>query len=519
MQNPAIYPDSQGPKPPRLGVRHAAAAFLLLLVCCLAAEFGYRLYWKGKCAFFSPQDKGEFFALYTVGESTAGGVPYSDTNFSPPYIVQRQFDGIINGKNMRLFFQAKGGASIYPQSVEFEQALRCRDRRNPGAVLIYASHNDEGKAVGISLFERFKNEVRRHSMLAGDMIYFLERKHLLPSERTMDTYEYHMRRVVELSLKSGLVPIPATGVSNLSGIDPAIGGDAGLTHAEIKEILEKGSDLEAGGGNLEALSYYLGEVKTRQPPFLPYLKYRAARCLQALGRYGEAEKYYEEAAEESPGDNFGRANVRQNAFILSLGARYGIPVVDAVKVFRAHSPHGIVGDSLFSDGHHPNIEGYILLSGSYAEKISETFREPVKRHFADRNAVSRDFTLGPERLAEAYVNSGKWYFAVSVWHPYPGQRLLLARKCFQNSLAVKPGNFGALLNLAMAEAALKSDMLSNEKEIEWLAKNFYFYSEPKPSNYSAERMRKIIVKLREHHIDEELLGQIADSYRKQVSSK
>ncbi|HVC09337.1 MAG TPA: hypothetical protein VNH15_05305 [Elusimicrobiota bacterium] len=145
-----------------------------------------------------------------------------------------------------------------------------------------------------------------------------------------------------------------------------------------------------------------------------------------LGRYALASRYFDKVLDMPRQDNFDRATDEQNAFIRRIAGQYGIPLVEEVRIFRAHSPHGLMGSNLFSDGQHPNTEGYVLLTNAFSEAAARRLRAPV-RPFLNAQDLIRRAGLTPQDLAAAFVNSGQWLFSVSALHYYPGQRLDLRK--------------------------------------------------------------------------------------------
>ncbi|HEX4048881.1 MAG TPA: hypothetical protein VH309_13640, partial [Elusimicrobiota bacterium] len=166
------------------------------------------------------------FELYAVGESTAAGVPYAP-EITPAKLVSRILGGRVRGRPIVPIDVARQGESIYPQAEEFESALRRRAfPGGPGAVFVYAGHNDAFDAEQTPFFEYFKEDVLFRSELLKALFFYAEKYRLIPRVRTMQTYEFNLRRVIESSRRAGLTPILATAASNFSGIDPGFPADS-----------------------------------------------------------------------------------------------------------------------------------------------------------------------------------------------------------------------------------------------------------------------------------------------------
>lgn len=464
--------------------RSLTAMALAALVLSGVAEILYRGYWATKQPWPLRNDKSGAFSLYVVGESTAAGEPYNAQSpaagrpITLAALVRNLLGRRFQGRELQEFNLARNGDSVYPQSVALEQALRLRKSNAPGVVLIYAGHNDAMEPRGTMPLEWFRAKILCRSMLLGDLSFYAEKKLPFLRVRTQQTYEHHLRRIVEMSLKSGLVPIVTVVASNISGIDPGLFPEEALPRkfpnpfrrslpCEMAAILGKGLEMEARGRAGEAIPYYLAQAGAH-PQMRAYLEYRTGKCYQALGRYMEARQFYRQVIELSAFDNFPRATSRQNNFIRALAKQYGIPLVDAVEILERHSPHGLLGNELFSDGVHPNIKGYLLLANAYAGKIRSIFNEPPGRQWTGPGEVFRFFAYGRERQADALITSGRYLFNIAARHAWPVERLKMARTHFRSALELDPDSFSAWMALGWVEIAMHSTLLSDSESLYWL---------------------------------------------------
>ncbi|MEI7529480.1 MAG: SGNH/GDSL hydrolase family protein, partial [Elusimicrobiota bacterium] len=492
--------------PPRR-LRLLAAGFIAVLGLLLASEMLYRAFWVYKRARSAAAGKSGYFELYMVGESVAAGEPY-DPGITPPAMVSRLFGGRLQGRPIREFNFARRGESVYPQAVALEQALRTRNRDNPGVVLVYTGNSDAGNMRGLPALEWLRENVLSRSMLLGDLLFYAEKRFRPLRVRTLDTYEYHLRRIVEQSLKSGLTPVLTTIPTNISDMDPGLLQQPDISRAAMRAVLAQGQALEGNGRAADAIAYYSGQAAAH-PAMRAYLTYRIGCCHRALGRYESAARSYREAADLGALDNFNRATGLQNDYIRALARRYSVPLVDAVKLFEANSPHGLVGNGLFADGHHPNLSGYILLAEAYAEQISGRLHEPLLKRFSGPQDVFRAFSYGSDKQANALLTSGRWLFNVAVRHVWPGQRLKMARACFQKAISLEPENFSAWLALGLTEAAMHSELLSDEKNIEWLGELGLGWFHRGEYSLSRAQQVEILKKLSSYGVPAEVIRKVS----------
>lgn len=448
------------------------ATLLLAAAALPACEGLYRAGWAARRELAGNAGDGRYFDLYVVGESTAVGEPYAPgIMFSS--LVEGMFGGRLRGRELRVFDLARPGESSYPQRERLARALRLRGP-GPGAVLVYTGHNDAAVTKGPAWYLALRESALRRSLLFEDLAYFTEEHLPALRTRTPEAYGLNLRRIVEVSLAAGLTPVLATAVSDISDMDPGLfAGNAGDRYAMFRAV-EKGLDLERAGRKAEAAAYYAARENGDQR-LLPYLEYRRGKCLLAMGRRAEAGTLLRRAVDLAGPDNFGRAGSAQNAMARAVAAEYRVPLVDAVKLFEAASPGGVTGHGLFSDGHHPNMKGYLLLAGAYARELSRVTGDPVRRTYSGPADVFSAMSFGPGQQALALVCSGRWFFSSAARHVLPFERLALARARFREAAALDPGSFSALLGLGLTEAAINTGMLSDDKSLAWLGDEGLFY--------------------------------------------
>ena len=406
-------------------MRRLAALAASLLAGLLVAEGAYRavLSWRARGA--------GSFELYAIGESSTFGQPYGP-DLAFPRLVSLMFEERLQGRPIAVKNLGRPGDTIYPQSIELIRALKTRDRRNPAAVLIYSGHNESfappsGVSLGDRLYAAFKRAVVYRSLLLSDLFCRLERRLDYRGGRDFAAFDYHTRRAIEAALAADALPVPATVIGNERGVEP----------------------------NASCLGHCGPEALTDEPALRDFA---AARKLEAAGKYADAAALYRRAVDEDPATRFGRAKTETNDYRRSLAREYGIPLVDAVALFEARSPHGAVGDELMSDGHHPNLDGYLLLAAGFADALSSKLGERVRRRLTAAQALD-EADYGPSRQAEALTESGVWLLFVSLDHPGPALRLAAARKRFEAALRLDRSRWAPWLGLAVAEAAQKNGKL------------------------------------------------------------
>jgi len=292
---------------------------------------------------------------------------------------------------------------------------------------------------------------------------------------------------------------------NEAALDPGLYADGRLSESQARALIAAGRELRGRDRCRNAAAFY-APLQKRYLFEAPYFDYQIARCDRCLGRYAAAERYFHAAANQPRPENFGRASDLQNAFIRRLTARYGIPLADEAALFRARSPHGLMGTNLFADGQHPNAEGYALMADAFAEAAARRLGVPV-RPFRNARNLARRVGLTPQDFAAADTNAGQWLFSVSAENYDPGQRLGLARRRFLEALKISPDDFQAWLGLGLVQAAQNGNFMTNPAFLRALAR-YHLYYWPEIGN----NLPAVLAFLRANTVPAPLLAKIKASF-------
>ena len=473
--------------------RRYAVALLQCVAIIGSAEIAYRVVIRG----MGEQDglRGNVFVLYSVGESTMVGEPFDD-QLSLPGLVSEMLGRYIHGRPIVIRNLAQRGAGAQAQSLRFEREMAHRDRAVPAVVLIYAGHNepylkgaDDGASPPPASWRAFplvpplRGRIIEHCWLLQDAYFSLRSLHFLQPSHGMHPYERSLRDIIETAQHAGVIPVLITLPSNISGVEP---NAYAKETPGIAAILERGNALEKAGDFNAALQYYREQYAAGgggQPAALLVL-YRIAHCEQALGQTDAARGDFWTVVDEDPRLNFGRATLAQNELLRRLAAEYDLPLVDAVAAFAQASPHGILGDDLFSDGHHPTLRGYWFLAKACAGRLAESGFGELTDRLATPDALLTSFGLGAAELSRAHIGSGSWLIATAVYHPWPADRLALAEAHFRAAVGGSD-DLSAWLGVALSQAGRRGGFLRIDENIDLLGRTQVYYNKrlPIPSSY------------------------------------
>lgn len=464
-------------------------ALLAALLAALALEGAWRGVEYADCRRRAHPD-ADAFDLFVVGESTARGYPYDRDAMSLAAIVAARFGGVIGGRRLLAITVAESGQSILPQAAALERALACRDPRRPGAALIYTGHNDEGLARGESVLMRLERVLPR-SRLLDAVSYFLEKNHPALRARTLDTWEFHLRRALAACRAAGVTPILATPVSDLTGVDPGI-VERGASRDELAAAARRARSLEKAG-RCAALDAFAAEDAVLHPGAAAYMDYRRARCLDRAGKRAEALPLYQSALDRADRSNFGRATSLQLARLRALARETGTPLADAEASLAPAVLRRRAG-RFFTDAQHPDMSGYLILADVYARALASAFGEPLGAGWRTPAEAFAAMKCPASCQADALASGGWWLLTVSSNHPAPEDRLEAARRRFGEALALDPRNFSALLGSALAHEAARTGMMSDESALSWLGSMGLFFVGPR--DLDDARFAEVLARLR-----------------------
>lgn len=399
---------------------------VLPLVCLLA---GAEWLWRQMAP--KPYRVGQpgEFVLVVVGGSTAEGRPRC-ASFGPS--IARALGGEIDGQRIIPHVLAQGGHSVFPQAVALERTLADWPQGVPGAVLIYAGHNDRiHPDDGTPWYWPVEHALARSLWLVRDGLWMLRQGRW--TERTASLTAYHdlLEQMVVQTRQTGLIPIVSTVASNLIDLEPGI---------------EVGAEELASGAT---------DARGAEAWWL----FQRARKAYEAGDYQTAQTLAWQAVDRDQRVMFGRATTRQNQVVREVALRHGAVFVDGVAAVAAGAPHGIPGSESFIDGHHPSTAAYARLSAAMAAGLAKRVGAAVVAP-PDPNAAVPD-GCDPNEVARALVGGASWLLATSTGSVPMPHRLALAEADLWRSLALAP-SWSAWAGLALVHAARRADQTHSD---------------------------------------------------------
>jgi tetratricopeptide (TPR) repeat protein len=387
-----------------------------------------------------PKPRGTF-RIFCLGGSTTIGFPYGVAGAFPALLKDRlqrvfpdrRFDVINLGMTATNSFTV---ADIAAELPAYE----------PDLVIVYDGHNEFYGALGLASRESIAHSrwvtrlylkaVHLKTFLAlrdllnmvrggigpdrsgggGTLMERLARGQYIPrasEEYTLarDIFRANIQEVASINRGHGIPVIFGTQTSNLRDLPPFVSEHSRemppARRLEFASAMNRGLRERADGMMRESLHSFreaLASDSLRADAW-----FEAARALDLLGRYAEADSGYIRARD------LDRLRFRTssdfNAEIAAAGSQPGVYVADMESAFRQASPHGLIGSTLILEHLHPNMAGYFLMAKEFARVMQsaqlvaddDTWRQrdtiPEDRLRSDAHLTQLDSMAAARRIA------------------------------------------------------------------------------------------------------------------------
>lgn len=304
------------------------------------------------------------FRVFVLGESTTIGYPYMHNAAFPRWLHYR----LLRARprlNLEIINLSLTAVSSYTVRGFAEELVNYA----PDAVLVYAGHNEYYGAMGVGSTSRWAGR-------PGLVRWLL---------RAQDLRLVQALRRAWSARRGGVGNAKAderqTLMQRMAADQHIVYGSVAYVRG-IQQFEENMSGLcqLLSGRHVPVLISTLVSNEKDLPPFISgavppaasaQAAYQRANLAYQQGDFEQARRQYAQARELDL-LRF-RAPAAMNQVIRGLPGRFpGVFLVDAERLFRQHSPHGILGQELLLEHVHPNLAGYALLS--------EAFYQALKSH-------------------------------------------------------------------------------------------------------------------------------------------
>jgi len=344
------------------------------------------------------------FRVFVVGESSAAGVPYTSAHAFSAFLAERLRAALpeVSVEVVNAAVPGYGSRRMLPVVEDIAH-------HQPDLLILYAGHNELAEPRYYAhLVDMDPRVFRVWEWLAQTRLYRLaaqlpvigvatepapprfdfetldnplqmfavRTEHLdgaYPTERERawaeNHYRFNVEQMVATMQRAGARVMLVTIGQNLA--DWAPGGAANRPDLTTEDAItwraafERGTTLAEADDCAGALAAFDQALALDDQH--AGLHYATARCLARLERYDEARTQFRLASDLDRMPH--GAPSRFNEVLREVATARGTLFVDAAATLEQASPHGLVGDALFVDLVHPNLEANLLIAAAIAGEL------------------------------------------------------------------------------------------------------------------------------------------------------
>lgn len=378
------------------------------------------------------------YRIFMVGASTTRGFPYTGRTISYSGLLQLILRDVLPSQRVEVVNAGYDALSSFGVLDLTSQILEYQ----PDLVVVYTGHNEFIGHFGVNSainYGQNRNVIRLVTFLFHSRVYqAMERTAVklrsfnladpsrrsqvnlfrsMLSEQNMTwnesqhrvaerNYEENLKELIRQARSKNVGVVLLTLVSNLRDFSPVRTGFSEDIDPERKqnllEELKRGKEALDRGKYAEAVERFQHVVG--QDPRYADAHFGLGRAFDHLEDWERAKAHYLLAREH---DRLHlRACLKFNRIIEQVGAEEQVPVLDLVTEFERASPEGLVGEDLFLEHVHPNINGHLVIADSIARFLREKgYIRPRKEWEWQRLKQAREYVLRTGFDQAQYLNA------------------------------------------------------------------------------------------------------------------
>ncbi|MBN2411083.1 tetratricopeptide repeat protein [candidate division KSB1 bacterium] len=313
------------------------------------------------------------YRIFVLGGSTTAGFPYGN-NIMFSRILNRRLSDTFPNKYIEIINTAMSAINSYTLVDLVDEILD----KQPDVIIIYAGHNEYYGALGVASMEslgRIPWVVHTYLNLKKYKIFVLVRD-IVGS----------IRKAVGKTFYDSTKEDPTATLMARIVAEQKIPYQSEMYELGKKQFQNNLTVIfrKAEKANVPVLVSELVSNIRDQAPFesvkidsFPTAEraYQVARALDRQKDYADAQIAYS-LAKDLDALRF-RASEEFNDIIRQTAEKFKMPVVPMKSVFEKQSPDGLMGNNLFVEHLHPNVDGHFLLADAfYRELLNNKFISP-----------------------------------------------------------------------------------------------------------------------------------------------
>jgi hypothetical protein len=461
--------------------REILRGFSVCLVCLaslIVLEFGSAA-WRGWMHRFPAlpttfeASVPEEYRIMVLGGSSALGEPYRPW-LSVGQIVAWQLQQAVPGRRFECEILAWLGDSLEKQHHKLSGL-----KHRPDAVIVYSGHNEFAarfeeerdpwvdeepgnrilqavyRATLVSPFCRLAYELISKNRL--DSPPRLTGRHQLidpplcrPSESAdiLADFRGRLETIVGYCEQIGALPILIVPPANEAGYEPSRSTLPGsVPPAERRRLVDEfhRALAEESSEPARAADGYTA-ILARHPGFAE-AHFRLARLLERAGDAVEAGRHYL-AALDHDGLPIRCPAPFRDAYEEVARRHPRCILIDGRRELAAISPHGLIGDRVIQDTHHPTLLGYVTLAGAVIRELQNRNIFPDAQPITmpiDPADCARHFEMDAAKWATMCERTSVHYRRVAAYRYDPSERLEKSRRYTEAALRIRGGTDPSLV--------------------------------------------------------------------------
>ncbi len=352
--------------------------------------------------FVIPEEKGDCYRIFILGESAAMGEP------DPGYCFGRQLRVMLHQQYPSVNFEVFTAAMPAINSHCVARIARDCARLKPDLFVVYMGNNEVIGPYGagtifspltknlilIRISIAFKStrigelitsiagHMKKSPDQWGGLNMFLSKQIRHDDERMQYVYSHfqsNLEDIIKCAQKAGAKTIVSTVAVNLKDCPPFASlhrTDIGDKLKEFDKFLQHGIELEKAGDYNNAIASYLSAAAIDDT--YAELQFRIGQCMWNTGQFEKAGEYYKRAMDFDT-LRF-RADSKINQIIREVSDKKlkDVYFVDSVNVFAKASTGNCPGYELLWEHVHLTFAGNYLLARSIFERVADILPKIIK---------------------------------------------------------------------------------------------------------------------------------------------
>jgi lysophospholipase L1-like esterase/Flp pilus assembly protein TadD len=387
--------------------------------------------------------------IFCLGASTTQGFPYPP-NGAYPALLQNILSSAMPKKKIQVL---NCGITAITSHSLLDMEREILQKYQPDLLIIYTGHNEFygvfGQASTLTLFRNrtllqgflrmqhsrlvllLRNVINdlfgktigrgmQHEsntlmrIMAQDISIDYKGKVFL---RTEDQYEKNLVELCVLAKKHHTDIMLCNLIDNEKDLPPFNSKHvSGFTEdtARWQESMQRAQDFQNTSQYKNAISEYKNALTLDSLYALTH--YKLAQCYYALNEYENARTHFI-LSKDYDAIRF-RAPSSFNKLIAQVAYEQHVPVIDVKRAFDERSTGRIPGQTLLYEHVHPNLQGYLLIAETIAEKMRETGTIPSFTELNLKESTGLKLALRNITALDLEVANYRIFRLMSQW-PFP----------------------------------------------------------------------------------------------------